>query len=166
MERYNLKIMGGRLSFQPMRNYRINIIISAVVASAVFIIVPMLNLGHETTWGALTLGIVPALYAIYDFLFRINVTYEFDQYAETIYRKFPGLYTRKLMTFEDMYLLPVEINGLLHYAISNKKNKYGKSYPISHDFGSTKKDKKKQEEFETEVLAAIEAFLQRRSARH
>jgi hypothetical protein len=162
MERYNLKIMGGRLSLQPMRNYWINIIISASVAVAVFIVVPMLNLGHETTWGALTLGIVPALYAIYDFLFRVNVTYEFDQYAKTIYRKLPGLYTRKLMDFEDVHLLPVEIDGLLHYAISNKKNKYGKSYPISHSFGSTKKDKRKQEEFEVEVLDTIEAFLQYR----
>ncbi|WPU92814.1 hypothetical protein SNE25_26165 [Mucilaginibacter sabulilitoris] len=163
MERYNLKIMGGRLSFQPMRNYRINIIISATAATAVFIIVPMLNLGHETTWGALSLGIVPALYAIYDFLFRVNVTYEFDQYAKTIYRKLPGLYTRKLMDFEDMHLLPVEADGLLHYAISHKKNKYGKSYTISHSFGSTIKGRKKQEEFETEVLAVVEAFLQRRS---
>nr|WP_157536461.1 hypothetical protein [Mucilaginibacter sp. L294] len=159
MERYNLKIIGGRLSFQPMRNYRINIIISASVAVAVFIIVPMLNLGHDTTWGLLTVGIVPALYAIYDFLFKVNVTYEFEQYAKTIYRKLPGLYTRKLMDFEDMHLLPMELNGLLHYAISNKKNKYGKSYPISHEFGSTKKDQKKQEEFETEVLPAIHDFV-------
>ena len=163
MERYNLKIMGGRLSFQPMRNYRINIIISASVAIAVFIIVPMLKLGHDSTWGWIAVGIVPALYAIYDFLFRVNVTYEFDQYAKTIYRRFPGLYARKLMDFEDMHLLPVELNGLLHYAISHKKNKYGKSYPISHEFGSTKKDQKKLEEFETEVLAAIEAFLQGRA---
>ena len=160
MERYNLKIMGGRLSFQPMRNYRTNIIISASIAVVVFIVVPMLNLGHDSTWGWLTLGIVPALYAIYDFLFKVNVTYEFDQYARTIYRKFPGLFTRKLMDFEDLHLLPVEVNGMLHYAISNKKNKYGKSYPISHEFGSSKKERKKQEEFETEVLAAIETFLQ------
>ena len=163
MERYNLKIMGGRLSFQPMRNYRINIIISASIAIAIFIIVPMLNLGHDSTWGWLTVGMVPALYAVYDFLFRVNVTYEFDQYAKTVYRKFPGLFTRKLMDFEDVYLMPVELNGLLHYAISNKKNKYGKSYPIIHEFGSTKKDLKKQEEFETEVLAVIEAFLQGRA---
>lgn len=163
MERYNLKIMGGRLSFQPMRNYRINIIISASVAVAIFIIVPMLHLGHDSTWGWIAVGIVPALYAVYDFLFRVNVTYEFDQYAKTIYRKLPGLYTRKLMDFEDMYLLPVEADGLLHYAISHKKNKYGKSYIISHSFGSTIKGRKKQEGFETEVLAVIEAFLQDRS---
>lgn len=163
MERYNLKIVGGRLSFQPMRNYRINIIISASVAIAVFIIVPMLHLGQDSTLGWLMVGMVPALYAVYDFLFRVNVTYEFDQYAKIIYRRFPGLYTRKLMDFEDMCLMPVELNGLLHYAISHKKNKYGKSYPISHEFGSTKKDQKKQEEFETEVLAAIESFLQGRA---
>lgn len=160
MTGYNLKIESGRLSFQPERDYKGKVLFFALVAASIFIVVPMLNLYHDTKWGVMAIGLVSAITAIYDFIFHFNVTYIFDQYTRQVYRKIPGLYTRKIMAFEDIHILHVQEDGLLHYALSHKQNKYGKSFAISQPFGSNRKSQIRQELFETEVLAEIEKFIQ------
>lgn len=160
MTGYNLKLESGRLSFQPERDYKGKVLFFALVAASIFIVVPILNLYHDTKWGVMAIGLVSAITAIYDFIFHYNVTYIFDQYTRQVYRKIPGLYTRKIMFFDDMHILHVQEDGLLHYALSHKQNKYGKSFAISQPFGSNRKSQARQETFETAVLTEIEKLIQ------
>jgi hypothetical protein len=64
------------------------------------------------------------------------------------------------MFFDDMHILHVQEDGLLHYALSHKQNKYGKSFAISQPFGSNRKSQARQETFETAVLTEIEKLIQ------
>jgi len=161
MANYNLKIESAQLSFQPKRDYRGKVILFTIVALIIFILTPTLNLNYETKWGIFTIGLLCGFTAAYDFLFNFNVTYIFDQTTRNIYRKIPGLYIRRVLTFEDLFILRVEEDGLLYYAISKKQNKYGNNYTISQSFGNSKSSRRKQETFETEVLSAIESFIRR-----
>lgn len=159
IDTYRLKITDSRLSIQPKRDYLVKDIVIAVVATGIFICTPLLNLYHQTTWGVLSVGFVLGCFALYDLVFNANVTYIFDSSNRNIYQKIPGLYTRKLMPFEEMHLLPVIEDGLLHYAISSKKNKYGKSYLISHPFSESEKGWKKRALYESEILFCIEKHI-------
>ena len=159
MATYNLKIESGQLSFQPKRDYKGKVLLLSMVAMAIFIVTPMLRLHYETQWVILTLGLVSAIAAVYDFLFHFNVTYLFDQGTREVYRKIPGLYTYVLMSFEEVYIIHVQEDGLLHYALSHKQNKFGKSYAISQPFGSNRKSRERKEMFETEVLVILEDFI-------
>lgn len=159
MAGYNLKIESKRLSFQPKRDYKWKVVFFGLVALAIFIVTPMLNLYYQTKWGVFSIGLVCGITALYDFLFHFNVTYVFDQTTRSIYRKIPGLYTRQVITFDELFILRVEEDCLLHYAMSKKQNKYGASYAISQPFGTNKSSRKRQEIFETEVLSAIERFI-------
>lgn len=119
----------------------------------------MLHLYHDTHWAVMAIGLVSALTALYDFIFHFNVTYIFDQYTRQVSKKIPGLFTRKIMAFEDVHILQVQEGGLLHYALSHKQNKYGKSFAISQPFGSNRKSQIRQETFETEILTEIEKII-------
>ncbi|MBE5318109.1 hypothetical protein IM793_02980 [Pedobacter sp. MR2016-19] len=127
MTGYNLKIESGRLSFQPERDYKGKILFFTFLAVGIFVVTPMLHLYHDTHWAVMAIGLVSALTALYDFIFHFNVTYIFDQYTRQVSKKIPGLFTRKIMAFEDVFILHVQEDGLLHYALSHKQNKYGKS---------------------------------------
>lgn len=160
MTGYNLKLENGRLSFQPKRDYKGKVLFFVLVAVTIFIVVPMLNLYHDTKWVVMAIGLLSAIAAIYDFIFHFNVTYIFDQYTRQVYKKIPGLFTRRIMAFEDVFILHVQEDGLLHYALSHKQNKYGKSFAISQPFGTNYKSQIRQEAFENEVLTEIEKLIQ------
>ncbi|QNN42862.1 hypothetical protein [Pedobacter roseus] len=159
MTGYNLKIENGRLSFQPERDYKSKILFFALLAAGIFVVTPMLHLYRDTQWCVMAIGLVSAFTALYDFIFHFNVTYIFDQYMRQVYKKIPGLFTRKIMPFEDVFILHVQEDGLLHYALSHKQNKYGKSFAISQPFGTNRKSQIRQEKFETEILTEIEKII-------
>ncbi len=161
MAAYHVEIENGKLSFQPERDYKGKILFFAILALGIFVVTPMLNLYRDTQWGVMAIGFVSALTALYDFIFHFNVTYIFDQYTGQVYKKIPGIFTRKIMAFEDVYILHVQEDGLLHYALSHKQNKFGKSFAISQAFGSNRKSQIRQATFETEVLAEIEKIILR-----
>jgi hypothetical protein len=104
-------------------------------------------------------GILFTLYALYDLLFKLNLTYVFDPLNREVCLKIPGLYSRKLMSFDEVHLLPETVNCQLHYVMSNKKDRYGKNYAISDFFLETRKGKEERERYEVEVLGAIEKIL-------
>ncbi|WP_143059185.1 hypothetical protein [Chitinophaga arvensicola] len=108
------------------------------------------------------IGLVCAGYAVTDFLFKVNLTYIFDPVERVVYQKVPGLYTRKLMSFDEVYILPETTHGEVHYVMSNKKNKYGRNYALSNYFSLTRKGQQKQALFEDEVLEVIIELLSKR----
>ncbi|WP_412467608.1 hypothetical protein [Pedobacter sp. KLB.chiD] len=159
MTGYNLKTESGRLSFQPERDYKGKILCFTLLAAGIFVVTPMLHLYRDTHWGIMAIGFVSALTALYDFIFHFNVTYIFDPYTGYVYKKIPGLFTRKIMAFEDVYILHIQEDGLLYYALSHKQNKFGKSFAISHTFGSNRKSQIRQATFETEILTEIKKII-------
>ena len=156
---YNLKYINGTLTFQPNRRYRNKIVICVLLALIAFALPEVWVLNYELCRLIQCFGILFTIYALYDLLFKVNLTYVFDPLNGVVYLKIPGLYSRKLMAFEDVHLLPETVNCELHYVMSNKKDRYGKNYAISDFFLETRKGKEERERYETEVLYAVEEIL-------
>lgn len=156
---YNLQSFGHKLSFQPNKRYKNKIIFCVITAAIAFILPYVWPLTYNLYMLANCIGIVFAMYAVYDFLFRLNLTYVFNRMNRQVYQKIPGLFSRKLMSFEEIHIMPETVNAELHYVIAHKENRYGRNYAISDYFSDTKKGRKEQEEFEIQVLTAIEDLL-------
>lgn len=159
MASYNLKAVDGKLSFQSNGVYKGKIISCVILAAAAFIIPLVWPLNYEVSRFIMCIGVICGFYAVYDFLFKVNLTYVFDERTREVYLKAPGLYSKKLMSFEEVYILQETTNNNLQYVISNKKDRFGRNYAVSDYFPDTKKGRKRQEVFETEILDAINDML-------
>ncbi|ASZ09662.1 hypothetical protein KTO58_27685 [Chitinophaga pendula] len=159
VEKYNLIIMDGRLSLQPKKSYK-NKIIGCIIGAIIAFVAPrVVDLSSDINTVLYMLGVIFMGYACYDFLFNVNLTYIFDKTQHTVYQKVPGIYTRKLMRFDEVFIIATEVTGDIYYGISNKKNKYGRNYEISDYFPDTKRGRSRQQQYEQEVLVVIEDFL-------
>lgn len=156
---YNRKITDGQMSFQPNKVYKVKIIICLILAVVAFILPQLWRLSYQVSMLVMCIGGICAFYAVYDFLFKLNLTFVFNQLTREVYQQVPGLYSRKLMSFEEVYFLQETDTGDLYYVISNKKNKFGKNYIISDYFPDTKKGRKRQEQFETEILEILKTMI-------
>lgn len=156
---YNMKIMDGQVSFQPNKVYKSKIIICLILAAAAFVVPQLWKLPYEVSMLIMCIGAICAFYAVYDFLFKLNLTFVFNRLTREVHQQVPGLYSRKLMLFEEVYFMQETTNGDLYYVISNKKNRFGKNYIISDYFPDTKKGRKRQEQFETEILEILEDMI-------
>lgn len=147
------------MSFQPNKVYKVKIIICLILAVVAFILPQLWRLSYQVSMLVMCIGGICAFYAVYDFLFKLNLTFVFNQLTREVYQQVPGLYSRKLMSFEEVYFLQETASGDLYYVISNKKNKFGKNYIISDYFPDTKKGRKRQEQFETGILEILEQMI-------
>jgi hypothetical protein len=154
--------INGQLRIQPNKGYKIKIIICVLLAVAAFLITVLGPLSYQLRMLIGCIGLVCAGYAVIDFLFKMNLTYIFDPAERVVYQKVPGLYTRRLMSFEEVYLLPETTYGEVQYVMSNRKNKYGRNYALSNHFALTRKGRQQQALFETEVLEVITELLSKR----
>ena len=159
VEKYNLRIIDGRLSIQPKKSYKIKIIGCLIAALVAYAAPSFIQLNTEINNVLYMLGVVFLGYACYDFLFNVNVTYVFDKMERMVYQKVPAIYTRKLMTFDEVFIIATDVTGEVYYGLSNKKNTYGKNYAISDYFPNTKKGNSRQEQYEQEVLSVIEDYM-------
>lgn len=161
MIHYHLKQTDEKLSFQPNRRYGTKIVFCIIMAIAAFVLPRQLwPLKSDIMIAGRLLGGIFAGYAIYDLLFKIHLTYIFDRTDQTVYLKIPGLFTRTLMSFEEVYLLPESVENEWHYVMANKKDKYGRNYPISDFFTDGRRGKEEQAYFENTVLTALTDFMQ------
>lgn len=161
---YRLKTDGARLSLQPNRIYRYKIVGCAMLAPVAWGIA-LSGIGEQGVRILLmAIGATGAGYALYDALFRFGLTYIFDRQQQVVFRKFPGLWTHRLMSFEEIYILPETEYGSLRYVLSRKQNKYGKGYPISDFFPDNTKGRARQEAFEEEILPVLICFLEKDTA--
>lgn len=164
LNEYRFKADGARLSLQPNRIYRYKIIGCAVLALLAWGIALSGIGGQGLRILLIAIGVIGAGYALYDALFRIGLTYIFDKQQQLVFRKFPGLWTHRLMAFEDIYILPETEHGSLRYVLSRKQHKYGKGYPVSDFFPDNTKGRARQEQFESEILAALILFVEKDTA--
>lgn len=156
-------VSGSRLYLQPFGVYKYKIFFCAVLTLSAFVVAAAKLVNHDWQQVLIIVGCLSAVYAVFDVLFRINLTYIFDGERQGVYRKFPGLFTQKLMSFDEACVLPETEYGSLRYTLSRKKNKYGKSFPLSDFFSDSKKGRQRQLQFEEEILTVIITFVEDKS---
>lgn len=160
---YNLQYESGKLSFQPNRGYKNKLIFLLLLALVAFVSSNFLTISQDLYWIILSIGCFFILMALYEYVFEFSLIYVFDSANRQVSQKVPGLFSRKLMSFDEVYIMYETYNCIPHYVLSNKKDRYGKSYAISDSFYTNRKGKEEQDRYETEVLTAIEEIVQFRN---
>lgn len=152
-------INGQKISLQPNKSYRNKIIILTLLAIICGLFPHFFEVNTEVYRLLISIGIFCSAYAVYDFVFKLNLTYVFDLENRKVYQKVPGLFSRKLMSFDEVYILLETDNCEPHYVLSNQKDRYGKNYAISDYFSGSRKGVEEQQRYETEVLDKIQQIL-------
>lgn len=144
-----------KISLQPNQSYRNKIVIFILVAISCIVLAYFFRLNTEIYRLLISIGVFCTAYALYDFVFRFKLTYIFDLKQRKVYQKVPGLFSRKLMNFDEVHILLETDNCEPHYVLSNQKDRYGKNYAISDYFSGRRKGIEEQHRYETEVLVKI-----------
>ncbi|UIR56690.1 hypothetical protein LZQ00_02475 [Sphingobacterium sp. SRCM116780] len=160
-DKLRVEIEPERISLQPNRGltssliwFAITIIITAVIWT---IFHKQLGEGGEL----LCIGIIIylSIHGLIDYIFKLNVQYEFDRYANAVYRKNPLFGKKQLMQLDEVVIFTNADTGDWYYAMGIKKKQFLKNYKISPRFGEGKVSKKLAFDYEDEVLVFIEELI-------
>lgn len=162
MNKYQLKITPHELSIKPYYGFMPKIKAFAIISVLIFGIVPFTNswLNYNIRYISYGIGAILVFYAIYDYLFNVNVKFLFDKNAEVIYKINTPFYKQRLMTFEEMTIINISREqGTMEYAIGQQKKQFMKNYSISDTFTNSKKSNAREQEYVDQVLNPILAFV-------
>ncbi|NLU96094.1 hypothetical protein [Chitinophaga sp. Ak27] len=162
MNKYQLKITSRELSIKPYFGFMPKIKAFALLSVLIFATVPFMGnwMNNHIRYTLYGIGAIMVFYAIYDFLFNVNVKFLFDKNAGVIYRINAPFLRQRLMTFEEMTIINVSGDpGCMEYAIGQKKKQFMKNYSISDTFTNSKKSNAREQEYVEQVLNPILEFV-------
>jgi len=162
MHKYQLKITPHELSIKPYFGFMPKIKTFAILSVLIFGIVPFTDswLNYNVRYILYGIGAILLFYAIYDFLFNVNVKFLFDKTDQNIYKINAPFFKRRLMTFEEMTIINISQEpGTMEYAIGQQKKQFVKNYSISDTFTNSKKSNAREQEYVEQVLNPILAFV-------
>ena len=160
-KKYRLKTSLNEISIKPNYSYKTAIYTAFLIAviGAVVGIIFFDRLSYNAK--AVTFGIAGGalLMAVYNFLFKLNVTFIFDKRTNAIYKRLPPFPRQQLMSFQQMKLFTRSEYGGFEYAIGIKKRQFMKSHSISNSFGNNKKEVILEQEYVDYILNPILEFV-------
>lgn len=162
MNKYQLKITPHELSIKPYFGLMPKIKIFALLSVLIFGAVPFMDswLNYNIRYTLYGIGAIMVFYAIYDFLFNVNVKFLFDKNAGIIYKINAPFLKQRLMMFEEMTIINISQEpGCMEYAIGKKKKEFMKNYSISDTFTHSKKSNAREQEYVEQVLNPILEFV-------
>lgn len=161
MNRYQLTLTPSQLSIKPYFAYRSKIRLFGLLSLLLLGGLPFLRgiIGYELQCVGYVLAGCMAVYALYDFLFHLNVTFLFDKKTDSIYKINAPFYKKRLMGFEEMLIINSWECGAMHYVIGRKGKQFLKNYSISDTFTNSKKSRDREAAYIDEVLGPILDFV-------
>lgn len=152
----SISLSPNRILLKNMRWYIAALVVTLVVLPAFW--QPLQVAGR-------ILGIGIALYLAYyvltDLILRVPLRYTFDKPSNAIYRESPLLGRKQIMTMDEAVIITSSDSGDWHYSLGIKKKQFLKNYQISPNFGSSRASEQLASAYETEILAAIVALIER-----
>ena len=152
---WTFRVDSQKMSLQPNKNYKQKIMICTLIALISVLVAHLLKINTDIYRLLISIGIFCAAYALYDFIFKLKLTYVFDLKDRKVYQKVPGLFSRKLMNFDEACILLETDNCEPHYVLSKQNDRYGKNFAISDYFSGSSSGQRQQQYYETEVLVKI-----------
>lgn len=128
---------------------------AAMVAIAAGLFVFHAQLGEGARVLGYALLVYLFLHGLYDFIFRVNVRYEFNKTSNAVYKTNIPFPRKRLMSLDELVIFTSSDQGGWHYAMGARKKQFIKNYAISEDFGSGKKSQRLLGAYEAEVLEPI-----------
>ncbi|MDR6920980.1 hypothetical protein [Chryseobacterium sp. 2987] len=154
-DRYKFTEFGNEISFMPNYNFLKTLVwwLGLGIIALPVIIYFMDKMSADQFRTALIIWGIYMIYFLFDLFFRIPVKYIFNKSEKRIYRKL--LFTKKIMSFDEMtYFINVN-NGGYFYAIGKKRNQFVKSYRISNYFSNSKISEKREDEYIRDILCPV-----------
>ena len=154
-DRYKFTEFGNEISFMPNYNFLKTLVwwLGLGIIALPVIVYFMDEMSSDQFRTALIIWGIYMIYLLFDLFFRIPVKFIFDKSEKRIYRKL--LFTKKIMSFDEMTYFINENNSGYFYAIGKKRNQFVKSYRISNYFSNSKISEKREEEYIREILCPV-----------
>ncbi|MCD2422630.1 hypothetical protein LQ567_07655 [Niabella pedocola] len=156
-DKYKVAETSQTISLQPhyhlLKSLFWFIIAMAGIAAGLFIFYAQLGEGGRVLGYALLVYLL--LHGLYDFIFRVNVRYEFDKPSNAVYKTNIPFPKKRLMSLDELVIFTSSEQGSWYYAMGARKKQFIKNYAISEDFGSGKKSQRLLGAYEAEVLEPI-----------
>lgn len=153
---YNFKNTSAELSLQPLADISKISLITGFSTAAIMLFLWFYPLFHyETTLIIISVGGIILLRILFEILFQSRTQIIFDKQQRKVYKKYGGLFKRKLYDFGDVRILSTDECGGDYYGISHRKNRYGKSHAISDHFPNDAV----RLQYEHEILTEIQKIL-------
>lgn len=155
-DRYKFEENGSEISLMPNYNFLRTLIwwlVLGIIALPVMICYFMDKMSGDQFKIALMIWSVYMIYFLFDLFFRIPVKYIFDKSEKCIYRKW--IFTKKLMTFDEMTYFINDERGGYYYSIGKKRRQFIKNYRISNYFSGSKKSIQIEDDYIKEILCPI-----------
>ncbi|MBB6369673.1 hypothetical protein [Chryseobacterium shigense] len=160
-DKLKVEIRDGSISLEPNRGIFSSLIRFAVtmVGSAVIRAVFHEQLGEGGRLLCLGIIVYFFVHGVIDFVFRLNIRYEFNRYDNAVYRDNPLFGRKHIMNLDEVVIFVNNSSGDWYYAIGIKKKQFLKSYKISPGFGGGKISQRNAFEYEKEILEPIEELI-------
>lgn len=161
MNQYQLTITPSELSIKPFFGYKNKIRLFVFLAVLIFGSMPFLTdvVDYNIRYVSYGIGGIMLFYAVYDFLFHVNVMFLFDKKTNSIYKINAPFFKKRLMAFDEMTIINTSECGAMQYAIGKKRNQFLKNYIISDTFTNSKKSQERETEYVEKVLDPILDFI-------
>lgn len=160
-DRYQIVETSHSLSFQPFYHRKKKLkwyVIALLILGALYGF--YFNLMSENIKIICSLILFIDLYLLLqELILQIPLKYKFDKATQAVYHSNFFHRQKKIMNLQDMAILPSSTTGSWHYAIGEKRNQFVKNYPISENFGDSKKCEERIAAFEEHILAKIEEMI-------
>lgn len=161
-DKLKVEIRDGSLSLEPNRGLFSSLVwfVAAIIVAAIVWAVFYKKLGEGGRILCIGVIIYFCIHGLIDYIFRLNVRYEFDRYANAVYRDHPLFGRKQLMQLDEVVIFVKDDGNDWHYAMGIKKRQFLKSYKISPGFGSGVASQKRASEYEKEILAPIKKLFE------
>lgn len=155
-DRYKFEENGSEISFMPNYHFLLTLIgwlglgIIAILAILFYF---MDQMSADQFKIALIIWGIYMAYFLFDLFFKVPVKYIFDKSEKYIYRRV--LFSKKIMSFDEMTYFLNEETGGYYYAIGKKRNQFVKNYRISNYFSGSKASQMREDEYIKKILCPV-----------
>jgi len=160
-DKLKVEISAASISLQPNGGLSSSLVwfVITVVVTAVVLAMFYKQLGEGGR--ILCIGII--IYFIIqgwiDYIFRLKVRYEFNRYANAVYKENPPFGRKQIMQLDEVVIFTNADTSDWYYAMGIKKKQFLKNYKISPTFGGGKASQKLVSDYEKEILTPIEELI-------
>ncbi|MGG5210621.1 hypothetical protein ACQWU4_16975 [Chryseobacterium sp. MIQD13] len=160
-DKLKVEIRDGSVSLEPNRGMASSLIwfVATIVVTAIVWALFYKQLGEGGRLLCIGIIVYFFIHGIRDFVFRINIRYEFNHYENAVYRDNLLFHRKQIMQLDEVVIFVNNIGNDWYYAMGIKQKQFLKNYKISPGFGRGTASQKNACEYEQQILTPIEELI-------
>ncbi|UWX61775.1 hypothetical protein N0B40_05710 [Chryseobacterium oranimense] len=161
-DKLRVEIRDNSISLEPNRGARSSLVWFgiAIITAAFILAIFYTQLGEGGRLLCILVMIYFFIRGIRDYVFHLNIIYEFDGHANAVYRDNLLSERKQIMRLDEVVIFTNNDCSDWHYSMGAKKKQFLKSYKISPRFGRGRISQQNALDYEKEILQPIEKLIQ------